>query len=270
MSTVTSSDGTVIAFEKVGQGPPVVLVDGAFVYRAIDPWAPQFASLLADKYTVYTYERRGRGNSGDNSGDAAPYAIAREIEDLAAVIKEAGGSANVVGLSSGAVLALDAAASDLPITKLAVYEPPFIVDDSHPPRPDDYLAVAKEIIADGRKGDAIAHALTKTVFLPPEMVEGMRAEPFFGAMEAVGNTVAYDGEIMDGLMSGKPLPTDRWSSLSVPTLVLYGGASEQWVHNGAKALNELLPTAEVQGLEGQTHEIDASVLASVVEKYFAG
>lgn len=98
----------------------------------------------------------------------------------------------------------------------------------------------------------------------------MRAEPFFGAMEAVGNTVAYDGEIMDGLMSGKPLPTDRWSSLSVPTLVLYGGASEQWVHNGAKALNELLPTAEVQGLEGQTHEIDASVLASVVEKYFAG
>ncbi|MEU0565755.1 alpha/beta hydrolase [Nonomuraea sp. NPDC005983] len=266
MHTVTSSDGTTIAFEKVGQGPPVILVDGAFVYRAIDPWAPEFASELADKYTVYTYERRGRGNSGDT----APYAIAREIEDIAALIKEAGGTANVIGISSGAVLALDAAASGLPITKLAVYEPPFIVDDTHPPRPDDYLDEAKKIIADGRKGDAIAHALTKTVFLPTEMVEEMRAQPFFAAMEAVGDTVAYDGEIMDGLMSGKPLPTDRWNTLTVPTLILFGGASEQWMHNAAHALNDVLPsTTEVRNIEGQTHEIAANVLAPIVDKYFS-
>jgi pimeloyl-ACP methyl ester carboxylesterase len=265
MSTVTSSDGTTIAFEKVGQGPPVVLVDGAFVYRAIDPWAPEFASQLAEKHTVYTYERRGRGNSGDTE----PYAKQREIEDLAAVIEEAGGSAFVVGLSSGAVLSLDAAASGLPITKLAVYEPPFIVDDTHAPRPDDYLAEAKRILAEGRKGDAIVHALTKTVFLPVEMVEGMRAQPFFAAMEAVGQTVAYDGEIMDGLMSGKPLPTDRWSSVTQPTFVVYGGASEQWMNNAAHALAELLPNAEVQALEGQTHDVAASVLAPVVEKFFA-
>lgn len=242
-----------------------MLVDGLFVYRAIDPWAPEFAGHLAETHTVYTYERRGRGESGDTT----PYSKEREVEDLAALIEEAGGSACVVGLSSGAVLALDAAASGLPIKKLAVYEAPFIVDDTHPPRSETYLDELKAIIADGRKGDAIAHALTKTVFLPEEMVEEMRKEPFFGMMEAVGDTTAYDGEIMEGLMSGKPLPTGRWATTSVPTLVLYGGASEQWMHNAAAALGEVLPTTqEVRALEGQTHEIDAAVLAETVGAYF--
>lgn len=265
MSTVTSADGTTIAYEKVGSGPAVVLVDGAFVYRAIDPWAPEFAGLLAEKHTVYTYERRGRGNSGDT----APYSIDREVEDLAAVIEAAGGSAFVVGLSSGGVLALDAVAKGLPVTKLAVYEAPFIVDDSRPARPDSYLADVKAMIADGNHGDAIAHALTKSVGIPEEFVAGMRAQPFFPMMEAVGPTVAYDGEIMDGLMSGKPLPTDRWNSVSTPVLVLYGGASEQWMQSAGQALGENLSNVEVQALEGQTHEIAANVLAPVVEKYFA-
>ncbi|HEY3606535.1 MAG TPA: alpha/beta hydrolase [Pseudonocardiaceae bacterium] len=266
MSTVKSSDGTTIAYEKVGQGPPVVLVDGAFVYRAIDPWAPEFAGHLAGKYTVYTYERRGRGGSGDT----APYAIEREIEDLAAVIKEAGGSANVVGLSSGGVLALDAAASGLSIAKLAVFEAPVLVDDGRPPRPDTYLADVKTMIAEGRNGDAIAEALTKAVGIPEEFVAGMRTQPFFPAMEAVGPTVAYDGEIMEGLMSGKPLPTGRWSTVNVPTLLLYGTASEPlWMKAGAEALGELISNAEVRGLEGQTHEVSAEILAGVVDTYFA-
>jgi pimeloyl-ACP methyl ester carboxylesterase len=266
MSTVTSKDGTKIAYEKVGQGPPVVVVDGAFVYRSpIDPWTPEFASLLAETHTVYTFERRGRGNSGDTQ----PYAIQREIEDIAAVIEEAGGSAFVVGLSSGAVLSLDAAAAGLPIKKLAVYEAPFIVDDTHDPRPDDYVAAAQKLVDEGRKSDAMAYALTKTVFLPEEMVEGMRSQPFWPLMEAVGATVPYDGRIMDGLMSGKPLPADRWSATTVPTLVLYGAASEQWMHNAAKALHEVHPTAvDIQGLEGQTHEIDAKVLKETVTKFF--
>jgi pimeloyl-ACP methyl ester carboxylesterase len=265
MSTVKSSDGTTIAFEKVGQGPPVVLVDGAFVYRAIDPWAPEFAGHLADKFTVYTYERRGRGGSGDTQ----PYAIEREIEDLAAVIKEAGGSANVIALSSGGVLGLDAAAAGLPITKLAVYEAPILVDDSRPSRGDDYLAVVKKAIAEGRNGDAIAYAMVKSVGIPEEFVAGMRTQPFFPMMEAVGPTVAYDGEIMEGLMSGKPLPTGRWSTVSVPTLLLYGTASEPaWMKTGAEALGEIVTTAEVRGVEGQTHEISAEVLAGVVAEYF--
>jgi pimeloyl-ACP methyl ester carboxylesterase len=267
MNTVTSSDGTAIAYEKVGQGPPIVLVDGAFVYRAIDTYVTELAGLLADQFTVYTYERRGRGNSGDT----APYSVAREIDDLEAIIKEAGGSACVMGMSSGAVLTLDAAAAGLPITKLALYEPPFIVDDSHAPRADDYLPVAKQLVAEGRKGDAIAHALTKTAFMPAEMVEGMRTQPFFAAMEAVGHTVFYDGEIMEGLMSGKPLPTDRWSSVSVPTLIFCGDKTEEWVHRGAEALREVLPSAEVQGLEGRSHhDIAPEVVAPVLRKHFAG
>lgn len=266
MSAVTSKDGTRIAYEKVGSGPPVVLVDGAFVYRSpIDPWTPEFAGHLAETHTVYTFERRGRGKSGDTQ----PYAVQREIEDIGAVIEEAGGSAYVIGLSSGAVLSLDAAAAGLPITKLAVYEAPFIVDDTHAPRPADYVAVAQQLVDEGRKSDAIVHALTRTVFLPEEMVEGMRSQPFWPLMEAVGGTVPYDGRIMDGLMSGKPLPTDRWSSATVPTLVLYGGASEQWMHNAAKALHAVLPNAVgIQSLEGQTHEIDAKVLTGVLQKYF--
>ncbi len=264
MSTVESNDGTTIAFEKVGQGPPVVLVDGAFVYRAIDPWAPEFANALADTHTVYTYERRGRGDSGDT----APYSVQREIDDLAAIIKEAGGSAAVMGMSSGAVLALDAAASGVPITELAFYEPPFIVDDSRPPRPDSYLADVQAMIREGRNGDAVAHAMTKAVGIPEEFVEGMRAEPFFPAMEAVGHTVAYDGEIMEGLMSGKPLPADRWNTVAVPSLVLCGGASEQWVRNAARALGEVLPGSEVRELPEQTHEIEAGVLAPVVKEFF--
>ncbi|GGS57768.1 MULTISPECIES: alpha/beta fold hydrolase [Actinokineospora] len=267
MSTVTSKDGTAIAYEKVGQGPPVVLVDGAFVYRSdIDPWTPQFAAKLGETHTVYTFERRGRGKSGDTQ----PYAIQREIEDIAAVIEEAGGSAYVIGFSSGAVLSLDAAAAGLPIKKLAVYEPPFIVDDTHPPRPADYVTAARALVAEGRKTDAVKYALTKTVFLPEEMVEGMASQPFWPLMEAVGPTVPYDGEIMDGLMSGNPLPTDRWASSTVPTLILHGGASEQWMHNAAKELHKILPTAvDIQALPDQTHDVSPDVIAPVLSKYFA-
>lgn len=266
MSVVRSSDGTSIAYEKVGQGPAVVLVDGGFAYRAIDPWAGMFAGALADRHTVYTYERRGRGESGNTE----PYAKEREIEDLAAIIAEAGGSAAVLGLSSGGVLCLDAAAAGLPITHLAVYEAPVIVDDSHAPRPDDYLAQAKQILAEGRSGDAVAYAMTTTFFMPEADVAAMRAEPWFGAMEAVAHTVAYDGEIMDGLMSGKPLPEDRWNSSTVKTLVIYGGASEQWVHNGAKSLADVLPVSHgTECLDGQNHDVDANLLAETVAKFIA-
>ncbi|WP_245812006.1 alpha/beta hydrolase [Actinophytocola xinjiangensis] len=241
-------------------------MDGGFAYRAIDPWAGMFAGALADRHTVYTYERRGRGESGNTE----PYAKEREIEDLAAIIAEAGGSAAVLGLSSGGVLCLDAAAAGLPITHLAVYEAPVIVDDSHAPRPDDYLAQAKQILAEGRSGDAVAYAMTTTFFMPEEDVAAMRAEPWFGAMEAVAHTVAYDGEIMDGLMSGKPLPEDRWNSSTVKTLVIYGGASEQWVHNGAKSLADVLPVSHgTECLDGQNHDVDANLLAETVAKFIA-
>ncbi|MGW5051341.1 alpha/beta fold hydrolase [Actinokineospora sp. NPDC004072] len=267
MGKVTSADGTKIAYERVGEGPAIVVVDGMFLYRAIDPWTPQFAGLLADRYSVYYYERRGRGESGDSDS----YEMAREIEDLAAVIEAAGGEAYVVGMSSGGVLAVEATAAGLPVKKLAVYEPPLVVDDSRTPVPDDYLSEIRTIVAEGRKGDAIGFAGVKAVGFPEEAAAMMREQPFFPAMEAIGHTTAYDAEIMDGLMFGKPVPADRrdrWSKINVPTLVAFGGASEQWMHSGAKAVAEIIPNAKLQGLKDQTHEIAAEVLAATVTEHF--
>ena len=137
MGTLHSSDGTPIAYETAGDGPPVILVDGALCYRASGPSAP-LAALLAEHFTVFTYDRRGRGESGDT----APYAVEREVEDIAALIDEAGGSACVYGISSGAALALEAANRGLGIERLVVYEAPFIVDDSRAPLPYDFAALS--------------------------------------------------------------------------------------------------------------------------------
>ncbi|MEO8425181.1 MAG: alpha/beta hydrolase, partial [Actinomycetota bacterium] len=156
MNTVTSKDGTTIAFDRYGEGPAIVPVGGAFQHRAIDPSTAHLAELLAPQFTVYHYDRRGRGGSGDT----APYAVEREIEDIDALIQEAGGSAFAFGMSSGAVLALEAAAHGLAITKLALYEPPFFVDDSRPPLPADYLERLTDLLANDRRGDAVELFMT--------------------------------------------------------------------------------------------------------------
>src|SRR5262245_36078431 len=143
MNVVTSADGTKIAYDQYGDGPALVLVGGAFQHRALDPRTAELAELLAKRFTVYHYDRRGRGDSGDTM----PYAVAREIEDLAAVIDNAGGSASIFGMSSGAVLALRAAAHGLPIVKLALYEPSFIVDHSRASLPDDYESTLTELVS---------------------------------------------------------------------------------------------------------------------------
>jgi pimeloyl-ACP methyl ester carboxylesterase len=158
ISTVQSADGTTIAFDKLGEGPALVLVGGAFQHREADPRTGRIAELLAPRFSVYHYDRRGRGASGDTP----PYAVDREIEDLDALIQAAGGSAFVFGMSSGAVLALDAART-LAISRLALYEPPFIVDDSRPPLPDDYVAQLDALLADGRRGAAVELFMTTTV-----------------------------------------------------------------------------------------------------------
>ena len=186
MNTVTSKDGTTIAFDRSGEGPALILVGGALQHRAIDPSTVQLASLLAPSFTVYHYDRRGRGDSGDT----VPYAVEREIEDIDALIQEAGGSAFVFGMSSGAVLALDAAAGGLAITKLALYEPPMVVDDSRPPVPKDYVARLTELASSGRPGDAIEVFMTEGVGLPAEAVAPMRGAPFWPAFEAVAHTLA--------------------------------------------------------------------------------
>ncbi|HTD64062.1 MAG TPA: alpha/beta hydrolase [Verrucomicrobiae bacterium] len=262
---VRSKDGTAIAFSRVGNGQPIISVDGAVAYRSFNPAGAELASLLSPRFTVVTYDRRGRGESGDTP----PYAPAREVEDLEALIAEVGGSAFVVAMSSGCATALDAAARDIGIDKLALYEPSFIVDDTRPPMPTDYVARLRSLVASGRRGEAVELFMTAAVGLPAEMVAQMRSAPMWPAMEAVAHTIAYDGETLGDSMSGKPLSRKRWASVSIPTLVMDGGASPAWLRNAAQAVADLIPNAERRTLEGQTHSVDAKVLAPVLEEFFA-
>ena len=260
-STVASKDGTSITYDRYGDGPPVVVVSGATSIRA---YAVGLATALASTFTVYAYDRRGRGDSGDT----LPYAVEREIEDLDAVIRDVGGSAFVLGHSSGAVLALRAAAAGVPMAKLAVYEPPFIVDDSRPPAPNDYVKHLDELVAQGRRGDAYAFFMTEVVGVPAEVVDSMRAAQIWQNMEAIAHTLAYDGRIMADTMSGKPLPAEPWNAITVPTLVMDGGASPEHMHTGADALATHLPSAERRTLAGQDHGPADDVLAPVLVEFF--
>ncbi|HKC91563.1 MAG TPA: alpha/beta hydrolase, partial [Candidatus Limnocylindria bacterium] len=237
---VRSKDRTAIAFSRSGNGLPIISVDGAISYRSFNPAGAELASLLAPRFTVVTYDRRGRGESGETP----PYVPSREVEDLEALIAEVGGSAFVVAMSSGCATALDAAARDIGIEKLALYEPSFIVDDTRPAMPTDYVPRLKALVASGRRGDAVELFMTAAVGMPTEMVAQMRSAPMWPAMEAVAHTIAYDGETLGDSMSGKPLSKKRWGSISIPTLVMDGGASPAWLRNAVQAVTDLLPNAE--------------------------
>lgn len=260
---VISKDGTAIVLDQSGQGPVVILVGGALGDRSA---SEPLAALLAQHFTVLNYDRRGRGESSDT----LPYAVEREIEDLDALIKEGGGSAFVLGGSSGAVLALEAAAHGLAITRLALYEPPFIIDDSRPPLPEDYVTQLKEMVASGRRGDAVAFFLTRAIGMPVEAVVPMRQAPIWPTLEAAAHTLAYDGTIMGNRMSGHPLPRGKWDSVTVPTLVMDGGASPAWMRNAVQALVNALPHAQRYTLEDQTHVVSPEALAPVLRAFFNG
>jgi pimeloyl-ACP methyl ester carboxylesterase len=260
--TVTSKDDTRIAFDRIGDGPPVLLIGGALSDRTA---ATELSEALAPDLTVIAYDRRGRGDSGDTR----PYAVEREVDDAAALVEAADGSASVFGHSSGAVLALELArAHPDAIAKLALYEPPFIVDDSRPPLPDDYVEHLDRLVAAGRRGDAVAYFLTLGPGVPEEQVEGMRGQPFWARMESVAHTIAYDGRIMGDTTSGSPEPLERWASGTTPALVMDGGASPPWQRHGVLALAEVLPNVEHRTLEGQTHGAATDVLAPVLVDFF--
>jgi pimeloyl-ACP methyl ester carboxylesterase len=263
MSRVQSADGTAIGFDAWGGGQPLILVDGATSFRAVSQINAQLGGLLRDEFRVYAYDRRGRGESGDT----APYSVQREIEDLAALIADAGAPAFLCGFSSGAVLALDAVAAGLPITRLALFEPPFVVDDSRPPGPADYVQRLDAFVADGRPGDAVELFLTGAVNMPAEAIAGMRQSPFWPALESVAHTIAYDGRVMGSTMSGAPLPADRWAAVSVPSLVMYGRGTEPWLIAAARALAGLLPNASLQAVDGAQHSVAPEVLAPALREF---
>lgn len=240
----------------------MVLVDGAMCYRGQGPM-PAVARELASEFTVYTYDRRGRGDSGDTG----PYSIEREIEDLDALIKEAGGSASVFGASSGAVLALEAANHGLPVRKLALYEPPFIVDDTRTPTPDDFDEQVDTALAEGKPGEAVT-LFMKLVQVPAFAIVLMRLLPVWPKLKRIAHTLPYDLAFVQDFQRGKPLPADRWTSITAPVLVADGGKSPAWIRNGAKGLADVLPTATYRTVPGQTHMVKAKVHAPVIAGFF--
>lgn len=261
MGKVASRDGTTIAFDRSGEGPALVLVDGALSYRGFGKMAG-LAEVLAPHFTVYAYDRRGRGESGDT----APYAVACEVEDLEALITETGGSAYVFGLSSGAVLALEAAASGLAIAKLALYEPPFTVEGEDLQEEDDFGERLEELLAAGRRGDAVELFLT-SAGVPAEAIAGMRAEPSWPLFEAVAPTLGYDNAVL----GEGTVPHERAARVTVPTLVANGGASPDFFRLAAKATAEAIPGARHKTLEGQSWgEVAPEALAPVLKEFFLG
>lgn len=254
--TVRSGDGTDIAYESAGEGPPVVLVGGALNDRT--SFGP-LVRWLASRFTVVTYDRRGRGASGD----APPYAVARECDDLGAVVAELPGPAYAVGFSSGAVLAVEAALTGVAIAGLALIEPPFILDGTREPMPVDIIDQLDRLIAAGRRGDAVELFLTRAVEMPSEVVTPMRGAPAWPALEAMAHTIAYDVAVMDDFR----LPA-RWAALDVATLVVTGTESAPWRQHAAEATALLLPRGHHLTVDGRSHEAPPEVIGRVLEEWF--
>jgi pimeloyl-ACP methyl ester carboxylesterase len=259
--TALSKDGTPIAFDRIGNGPPVILVDGALCYRGMGQ-SGQLAELLAQYFTVFTYDRRGRGGSGDT----APYAVEREVEDIAALLSEAGGAAFLWGMSSGAVLALEAAKRLNGIKKLALYEAPFIVDDSRSTPERDWVRIA-EAVAANRRSEAVKVFL-KSVGVPAFFGAVMSLMPMWSKLKAVAHTLPYDGAIVGDNQRGQPLPAGRWASVTVPALVMDGGKSPAWMRQGSRSLASVLPNARYRTIEGETHMLKPKAHAPVLAEFF--
>jgi len=263
MEKIRSKDGTPIAFERSGASQPIIVVGGATCDRAMTcPLAEQ----LARHFAVINYDRRGRGDSGDT----APYTVEREIEDLEALITEAGGSAFVYGHSSGAGLALHAAARGLPITRLVLHEPPYVSDVEEERRiSQEYGENLEVILAEGRRGDAVELFFT-TVGMPREMVDQMRHAPMWAGLETVAPTLAYDSEVMGDISRGGTIPTDLLGAVTVPALVLCGGASPGWMVDIGRQVADGMPKGRHGVLEGQEHVVPPETLVPVLVEFFDG
>ena len=258
MSQVRSKDGTAIAYDRHGNGPAVIVVDGALCSRKFGP-SQKLAQLLAPRFTVYAYDRRGRGESGDTR----PYSPAREVEDIAALVSAAGGSAFLLGLSSGGALALEAAASGLPVTGVAAYEPPYVADSvaatgaAH----EDRL---ERLIAEGNRGGAVKYFMKDMVGAPAPIVMMMRLMPWiWRKLEAVAHTLPYDAAVMTAFR----IPRARFASIGVPVLIMNGSKTDARLKLAARALADVVPAARHRELAGQTHNVKPDVLAPAVGEF---
>ena len=260
METVRSADGTAIAFERVGQGPPLILVGGAFSDRRFRTAGTPLAAALAAAFTVFSYDRRGRGDSQDTP----PWAIEREVEDLAALIAVAGGSAFVHGLSAGGVLACEAALRGLPIRKLALCEPALVLDPDRAAALGDLAQQLAAESAAGRRADAAVLFLTKVMQMPPAAVDQMCGSAMWPGLESLAHTLSHDVHITTlgpSLMARAP-------SLRPPLLALHGAACPPWMRDAMVALAGAVPDGRHRAVDGPMFEVDLKILARVLEEFF--
>ncbi|WP_394770399.1 alpha/beta fold hydrolase [Lacisediminihabitans sp.] len=253
VESAQSADGTTIAFDRLGAGPAVVVVGGAMNTR-LSPYP--LATMLADRFTVISYDRRGRGESGDGSA----YSVDREVDDLAAMVAAAGGRASVYGHSSGGILALEAAARGVPVEKVAVYEPPYTFDPDAPAQGDPGVTGA----LDAGDPDGAVRAFMRLTGMDDGTIEGMSHAPFWAGLVAIAHTLPYDL----ALSGDGRVPGDRLSAVAAPTLVMDGGASPAWAARAAEALLGAIPDATRVTLAGQNHGVDQAVLAPVLIEFF--
>ena len=257
-ATVRSADGTTIAFDTYGDGPPLILAGGAFQHRAIDSRTAGLAQALGERFTTYHYDRRGRGDSTDTP----PWSVEREVEDLAALVKHAGGEALAYGMSSGGGLVIEAAGRGVPLTRLAVYEPPVSTgggDDA------ELAAELAAIVAEGRNDDAVLRFMSE-FGLDEAALEGFRQTPMWPAFTGVAPTLVYDTT----MMADPGLLGERAPRVTQPLLVIDGGASPPWARECAEAVAAAAPDARRHTIPGQTHEVSTDALAPVLLEYFAG
>jgi len=258
-----SKDGTKIAFSKTGKGKPLILVDGAFCHRKFgaNEKLPQY---LSDNFTVYSYDRRGRSESGNT----LPYSPQKEFEDLEAVINEAGGNVCVYGISSGAALALEAANAGVKMEKLALYEAPYITDNSRSPLPESYLKNLAEFAEQGENEKAVKYFMRTGIGLPSFVVWMMQLMPAWKQMKQLAHTLPYDTEILGNTGSGNPLSKEKWNNVQIPILVISGSKSAKWSQNSMRQLATVLPNAKHHSLKGQSHIVNPKVLAQELKQFF--
>jgi len=258
--TTTSRDGTIIAFTKRGSGPPLIIVDGAFCYRENGP-ATELASVLAQHFTVFTYDRRGRGESGD----IAPYAVEREIEDLRAIANQAGAPPFALGISSGGALILQAVASGVGVRKIALYEPPYVTNGKANSVEDTKNRLQTFVSAGDRAG-AVSFFMTDVYGAPRAFVFAMPLlmPNAWKRNKLIANTLLYDLTIL----GDRSVLNERSSAISVPTLVVGGEKSPRELRNAVEAVAAALPNAHSRFLSGQDHNISSQALAPVLFEYF--
>lgn len=270
MQTVTSADGTRIAYDRHGAGPGVILINGALGDRKLDrrlKLMTGLSELLSPHYTVINYDRRGRGDSGE----AGPFAVEREIEDIAALIAAEGGTASLFGFSSGGALALRAAGAGIGATRVAVYEAPFMVDPADKRPSPDYGSRLDSLVAAGDRTGAVKHFMRNAMGMPGPMVAAMRLMPMWKDMEATAHTLPYDWAALgEHNMRGEPLRPAEWASITLPALVVCGAKSPTNLQKGSRALAAALPHGELRVLEGMGHRLKVKVLAPVLAEFLAG